>query len=711
MSSDPSTAPTPVAEFVATNRSVFAGVLVGIGVLGLALAVFAFSKTLQSSTVKADTPDQPEVTIADPHRLEYASAGLLGVSLTIFGLGVGLWQLVSLPKPDRAGQLREARIALLLGGGLIGLVLMIAGTWFFLLYFSSLTAWLDGGKKSEAKWVLVPVIVSLLGAGLAFAATQPARSDERDNPTLRRLVYGSNVGLSAALLLLLLLVGNVFAALKVPNKLDTTETGFYTLSDATKELLAGLNQPVTAYSTLFPAGGGTGRRLVSDASSLLAACHDVNPSKFRVRTLDPSLDREEIKRLATKFPKFDRESMGILLVVGEPEGEAEFLRAEDLFDEEGAGRGPGRFVFKGEGQLVSKLLFLSESKVRPVVYFTQGSGELEVIAGAPGAQRAAPGRTAHALAEMLKKTNADVKALEFDLALPKVPDDAAVVVVADPVTPLAKEHADAIRHFMMAPKSDGKKGKLILLTSPHAKAGGGDVAPTGLEDVLTGFGVRIGNEYILNQRTEPFSYTDIPVAVNAPLVDSRNPIAQTYSEQLLVFPDAREVTPIRETPGVTAEPLFISLPGRYSWLETKLPTDPGQTWQDLVKSADLRTARKLIRNPRSVSIVVADPPAPNAPRGSVASGRVAVYGSGTFFADPPARERERAGSGRGAELLAATVDWMRDRPAAANVATKPYGMYERPAEMDPVRSQLIPIGVTLLTIIAFGLGVWVFRRA
>ena len=69
-----------------------------------------------------------------------------------------------------------------------------------------------------------------------FPPIQPARAEERNNPTLRRLVYGSNFGLTVLLLFVVLVIANVVVALRVPNKLDTTETGFYSLSDSTKDV-------------------------------------------------------------------------------------------------------------------------------------------------------------------------------------------------------------------------------------------------------------------------------------------------------------------------------------------------------------------------------------------------------------------------------------------------------------------------------------------
>ena len=89
------------------------------------------------------------------------------------------------------------------------------------------------------------------------------------------------IALLLLLLLLILTVGNVFASLRVPNQLDTTASGFYTLDDSTKQVIASLEQPVTAYSTLYAGAGGEAReRLVRDARSLLTAAQEVNSARL-----------------------------------------------------------------------------------------------------------------------------------------------------------------------------------------------------------------------------------------------------------------------------------------------------------------------------------------------------------------------------------------------------------------------------------------------
>ena len=86
---------------------------------------------------------------------------------------------------------------------------------------------------------------------------------------------------------------------------------------------------------------------------------------------------------------------------------------------------------------------------------------------------------------------------------------------------------------------------------------------------------------------------------------------------------------------------------------------------------------------------------------------MAVFGSGEAFADDTRRGRL---VDLNAQLVVTTVNWLRDRPAVANIATKPYGLYVPNARASEVQVFWLPVGVTLMGVIALGLGVWVFRR-
>jgi hypothetical protein len=153
--------------------------------------------------------------------------------------------------------------------------------------------------------------------------------------------------------------------------------------------------------------------------------------------------------------------------------------------------------------------------------------------------------------------------------------------------------------------------------------------------------------------------------------------------------------------------MFLTNPDRYTWVEPDPLTNPAQRWQQLVQpdNKKLRADRQLTDDPRILSVLVSEPPDPSA-RGAAPTARMAVYGSGQYFADP---EPGRPPSQSPGELLAATLDWLRDRPVV-NIANKTYGQYTVKPEPDSARLLYLPVGITALGILAVGFGMWVFRQ-
>ena len=81
--------------------------------------------------------------------------------------------------------------------------------------------------------------------------------------------------------------------------------------------------------------------------------------------------------------------------------------------------------------------------------------------------------------------------LSLPLQNPSVPEDAAVVVVAEPQATLPESAAAAIRKYMNEPRKSGAKGKLIVLAG--AVPGPDDkVVKTGLEGLLAEFDHEVG---------------------------------------------------------------------------------------------------------------------------------------------------------------------------------------------------------------------------
>lgn len=702
----PPTAPGPAAglglvEFVRTGRPAAAYVLLGLSALFLAGTVFLASRAYRTAKaadpaaaaavdpLNPDAAPPPPVEVADPKKGDYQAGAVLAAAAFLVTAAGGAFLLLGLPRPTAAGQRAEARAVILGVGGGLGFGLMLAGGWFFYRWLDSLTKFLERDERKELLYVAVPLLLVVAGAGVVFAAVQPARAEERDDPLLRRLVYGTNFGLTAFLLLLVLVVANVFVAVKVPAKLDTTADGFYTLADPTKAFLDQLPEPVTLYVII----NDSGHRLLNDVRQFAAAAQDASGGKLTAKFVSPAANTAELRRLQDKYNGLGRDETGILVTAGADERRNAFIPLIELFDRE-PGRG-GVSGFAGEGRVMKELRFLADNQTRPKVYFTQSNGE-PAVGGGGG--EAVGGGSAAQLRGFLDRAYTDVQPLAFPLKDPAVPADAAAVVVMDPQTPLGEGAAAAVRRYVV-----DRKGKLVVLAGGVPGPDGKPVK-TGLEGLLSELGVRLGDKFVYSEPLQQAPDERVTVAAFAK-ASERNPIVQTVGRQVpaLSFVLPREVAVAPGGPTYQATPLMITYPGRDTWLEDEAIRDREQALTDLFANERVRERKGYSAAPRPVAAVVTE--------GGAA--RAVVVGNGAAFADRAA-DRARPGTTPPAfDLLASALDWLRDRPQLpTTVESKKYKDYTfpDPATVDTTRLVWFPIGLGLLVVAGLGAGVWVARR-
>ncbi|QEL15522.1 Gldg family protein [Limnoglobus roseus] len=641
--------------------------------------------------------DKAVLAATDVNRPTYIVVLALAAVGIIGSLGGGLWLSANPAGRDR--------VLLLLAGGLTGLLLMALGVWFVIDEYQLLANWLNRKPiKTRDLWrVIVPALVFLVGTGVAFLAAQPARQEERHNQTARRLVYGTSVVVTGLLLFGALVLVNGFVAVRLPNRLDTTQTGYYTISPATEQYVRDLTEKVTVYSF-----GNIQQSGQDETQALLTACQEVNPANFIMRNVGRGTGPAELQKLRVKFPAVDFGNVAMILALGEDEKRYSSVRDSDMVRQENPeGEGPPRIFYEGETRLVRELLFLSEGKNKSTVYFTQSNGELSIVAAG---RRPAPDRSATELKTYLEKMNLQVEPLPFDPKVGKLPDDASVIVVADPTLPLSKELADALQKFMTEPRPNGKQGKLFVLSAPHPTPNGDGVQPTGMEELLKGFNVQLTPAFLFNPPPgEQFGADTVlgfasaelqaagqPVALSLPPAARLAPVVLSHIRSLEVLPNGN--------PAVQTIPLIETLGGRefYTWQETEPQPDPDQTLRKFMAMAKANQRETMTKKKVSVAPV---------PLAAIASEgekpRLIVVGAGELFNDAAAAARR--GDNPAFRFVAAGVDWLRDRPVV-DVANKQYGFYTPPAKMDAMRLLFLPFGVLVLAIVGLAAGVWVVRR-
>jgi hypothetical protein len=701
----------PVVEFIRTQRQTAAYLFLGLSAAFLVLTIFLAAKAFRTpesaktdetkQNEKAETPPElPKPEVANPKRPSYMVGWIGALFGFLITVSVGVFLQIMPPKPTLAQQLRESRVVLLTAGGLLGLAVILFGAFFFYLWSDSLTNWLDKGEKKEMMWVVIPLLMVAGGAGLVFASAQPARAEERNDNTLRRLVYGSNFAVTVLLLFVVLLIGNIVVAKHFPNKLDTTETGFYTLAESTKNFLSKLPEPATLY-VIMPESG---EREVNDIRQFAYTAQDASDGKLNVKFVSPVSNKTELARLQEKYPRISRDSLGILIAVGEDGKRSSFVPVDELFETDPRS---GRFKgFAGEGKVMKELRFLADNEQKPVVYFTQSNGEL-AITNTPGVESV--GGSANLLKGYLEKAYMEVKPLVFPIKNPTVPDDAAVVIVAEPQSPFSPEAVDALRRYMSNP---AKKGKLIVLAGAAPGPNDKGMVKTGLEGLLAEFNVRLGEKFIYSLPTQQNpSYKSTIAAFTQG--SGSNPINQAFGPgRGFRFLMPREVAPLQSNPTFKAETLMATPRGQITWLEDDPVQLDERYVRDLFENEAIAVRKQLSEGSRSVAVVVSEGGGMNPHGGPTAgTGRLLVVGNSIIFSDRVAQQAK--GNPISFDMIGVGIDWLRDRPAlTTTVEAKAYKEYQppEPATISDLRLIYMPLGLGMLLIIGLGTGVWVIRR-
>ncbi|MCU0702708.1 MAG: Gldg family protein [Fimbriiglobus sp.] len=679
-------------DFIHARRAAVGAVLLALAIgCMLAAGYFGFKGlNLEAKEAKTDVD-----TVVEFDRAPYM-VGLVASVVAALGLGgVGAFFLGRVPAAGEQERRRTDRVLLLVGGYVFGLANRVCGLFLFVWWYPYLAEWVGGKAGSQnTGWMPVAALLEfLVGAGVTFLATLPARSEERNDPWIRRTVYAVNFALSGVLLVVGLVLGNAVVSMKLPDKLDTTATGFYTLTDQTQKYLAGLKQPIKAYAIT---AASRGDRTQDDALRLLDVCRQVNPALFEVERLSVESNAARIEELQQKYKTAELRELGILLVSGQAGQASERTEHVPFQGMSSGGRGRKR-TFIGESKLVAGMMALTEERRK--VYYTRGSGELALDPPADP-NTVAVGRPATRLKEALAATQCDAAPLDIPPLDPdpKVPDDAAAVLVLDPTAPLPPATATAIQKYMAAPRAGGKKGKLLVYAGGH-NAANGELAKTGLEPALAELGLALVDRVVFAQpvgRTPPNIY-DV-LAVETP-GNRRNPITLAAAGGLT----ARNARPIElSTPRGTnvPVPLLVVAAEGATWVEKGVVDPPRKAWDDLLAANRRRDAayqqerQVSTQDLRFVGMALAEPDGKPV---------AAVFG----FADGLTDDEP---SGRAVATFQAAVGWLRERPPAPDITPKEYAEYTPRKGVSGNLLFTVPFAGTLIAIVLLGLGVWAIRR-
>jgi len=267
-------------------------------------------------------------------------------------------------------------------------------------------------------------------------------------------------------LTLTLLIGlNTFAARHYFRE-DISRRGVYSLSPETLAYLKTLKEPVKIIATIPDKGGDTeaGREqelLHRYVQNLLTEYSEEagtgSRPKLSVEFVDPFKNPRRAEELSRVY---HIEQNNVVIFASEKRQRvvtpSEIMEFKDMKP----------VAFKGEQAFTSAILETSSEKT-PVIYFTTGHAELAL-------DNVTPNRGLSLVAQELRARNLDARSL--DLSKSPVPDDADMIVVADPLGQFLPQEIERLRAYV-----DGRDGRLVVFL------GAGRI--TGMENFLLRWGI------------------------------------------------------------------------------------------------------------------------------------------------------------------------------------------------------------------------------
>ncbi len=362
--------------------------------------------------------------------------------------------------------------------------------------------------------------------------------------TQRRLIAGSTLG--AGLLLSLALYGLVnYLSLRHYGRFDWTASKLYSLSDKSRNVVAGLDREIEAVIFLEE-----GSQLYTQADELLSRYEAVNPELFDKRVVDPVRNILEARRLVDRHA-IDRGNVIVLAT----DSDRRVIDEADLveYDYSGVqfGEGPKIREFKGEQLITSALLELVEAE-KPKILFTVGHGEGQLDYGERSLSQAR---------DLLGKDNFEIEEWG-SLGKNEVPADTDLVVVAGPTTRFLEPELELFSRYL-----DGG-GRMLLLLDPVFAPGGNDLLDLGLGDWLAGYGVEIRRDLVVEPSQQVPFYGAETFFANAfgshPIVD---PLAELAT--VTMWSEARSVSPAADPPAGREVAELVSTTAD-AWGETDL---------------------------------------------------------------------------------------------------------------------------------------------
>jgi ABC-type uncharacterized transport system involved in gliding motility auxiliary subunit len=277
----------------------------------------------------------------------------------------------------------------------------------------------------------------------------------------------ANVGVAVLLAALLMLLVNALA-FRFYWRTDFSRTRLYELSEKTRSIVAGLEQPVDVL-VFFQRGD----ELFHDVENSLRE-YQYASDLIRVEYIDPDRNLARAEELGQRF-----DVQGPNVVVFHQAGRHMQLGVTDLmeYDFSGARQGlaPARLRFRGEQAFSSALHHVTQAE-EPIVYFLAGHGERRIDNFDPFVGYSS-------IARRMRRDNIELETLVLG-QVTGIPEDAAALIIAGPSRRLTQPELDLIDAYLE------RSGRVMVLLDSLTRSG--------LETVLERWGVGVGDDVVID---------------------------------------------------------------------------------------------------------------------------------------------------------------------------------------------------------------------
>ncbi|MEH1933739.1 MAG: Gldg family protein [Nostoc sp.] len=385
--------------------------------------------------------------------------------------------------------------------------------WKYLFWFGPflITVGLTVGLVSE-QWGLIPL--AFLITGIVISGLWIIWQSYQTNWWRSRSTQAGTNALVATLAVLAILGLINFLGTRYHLRADLTETQLFTLAPQSRELVSVLPQPVKVW--VFDINQNPQDRELLEN-------YQRQSSKFKYEYIDP----QARPGLAEKFGVKDYGE--VYLESGNKRQLVQTVNENERLS---------------EVRLTSRLQQLTNSTTAKV-YLLQGHGERQLSAGKGAISQAVQG-----LGDK-NFTTAPLNLAETS----KVPQDAAVVIVAGPKRGLFEGEVKALQEYL------NRGGSLLLMIDPNTDPK--------VDSLLQEWGVRLDNRLAVD-----VSKDSVGLGPAAPLVTEygQHPITKDFANGISFYPVARPLE-ITSVPGVEATPLLRTKPYPNSWAESDLQSE------------------------------------------------------------------------------------------------------------------------------------------